>query len=99
MPNETKVTETRCRQSDCEIHIEMQRRLSEHATTRRRLSVICGSAIPRAQKRREPNFSASDEEKKPQPDKQFAELLREGPPLGIHLINSQATHRLRRAAR
>src|SRR5438132_6344131 len=28
----------------------------------------------------------SDEERKPQPDKQFAELLREGPPLGIHVI-------------
>ena len=31
-------------------------------------------------------FSAGDEAKKPQPDKQFAELLREGPPLGIHVI-------------
>src|SRR5207248_114957 len=29
-------------------------------------------------------FGASDEEKKPAPDKQFADLLREGPPLGIH---------------
>ncbi|CAN5637965.1 hypothetical protein BH09PLA1_BH09PLA1_08740 [soil metagenome] len=32
------------------------------------------------------SFSASEEEKKPKPDKQFADLLREGPALGIHLF-------------
>jgi hypothetical protein len=31
-------------------------------------------------------FGSSDEEKKPEPDKQFADILREGPPLGIHTI-------------
>ena len=31
-------------------------------------------------------FSGGDEEKKPEPDKQFADILREGPPLGIHTI-------------
>jgi len=31
-------------------------------------------------------FSSSDEEKKPQPDKLFAELLREGPAAGIHTL-------------
>jgi DNA segregation ATPase FtsK/SpoIIIE-like protein len=31
-------------------------------------------------------FGSSDEEKKPQPDKQFTDLLREGPPNGIHFI-------------
>ena len=31
-------------------------------------------------------FGGGDEEKKPEPDKQFAEILREGPPLGIHTI-------------
>jgi len=31
-------------------------------------------------------FGSSDEEKKPEPDKQFADLLREGPPLGIHTV-------------
>jgi hypothetical protein len=30
--------------------------------------------------------SSGDEEKKTPPDKQFADLLREGPPLGIHTI-------------
>ncbi|MCL2647528.1 MAG: FtsK/SpoIIIE domain-containing protein, partial [Phycisphaerales bacterium] len=32
------------------------------------------------------SFSKSDEESKPKPDKQFAELLSEGPTLGIHNI-------------
>ncbi|MBC8109180.1 MAG: cell division protein FtsK, partial [Anaerolineae bacterium] len=32
------------------------------------------------------SYSASDEEKKPKPDKQFADLLREGPALGIHIF-------------
>jgi DNA segregation ATPase FtsK/SpoIIIE-like protein len=32
------------------------------------------------------SFSPSDEEKPPATDKQFTELLREGPPLGIHII-------------
>jgi hypothetical protein len=31
-------------------------------------------------------FGSSDEEKKPQPDKQFAEILRDGPPMGMHVI-------------
>jgi len=32
------------------------------------------------------SFGGGDEEKKPAPDKQFADLLREGPPLGIHTL-------------
>ncbi len=32
------------------------------------------------------SFSSSDEEKKASPDKQFSDLLREGPPLGVHII-------------
>src|SRR6185295_12332902 len=32
------------------------------------------------------NFSADDAEKPPATDKQFTDLLREGPPLGIHII-------------
>ena len=32
------------------------------------------------------SFSASDEEKASPTDQQFAELLREGPPLGIHVL-------------
>ncbi len=39
-------------------------------------------------RRREDDFSFStdDEGKAPNPDKQFAELLREGPPLGLHVL-------------
>jgi ABC-type multidrug transport system fused ATPase/permease subunit len=32
------------------------------------------------------SFNSSDEEKKPQPDRQFGELLRDGPPAGMHVI-------------
>ena len=32
------------------------------------------------------SFSTSDEDKKPNAGKQFAELLREGPPVGVHVI-------------
>ena len=32
------------------------------------------------------SFGGGDEEKKPQPEKQFADLMREGPALGIHII-------------
>jgi hypothetical protein len=32
------------------------------------------------------SFSSSDEPKKPKPDKQFAEILREGPMVGVHVI-------------
>ena len=41
----------------------------------------------RALRRQEESFSFSaDEVKKPNPDKQFADLLREGPSLGIHIM-------------
>jgi DNA segregation ATPase FtsK/SpoIIIE-like protein len=33
------------------------------------------------------SFQATDEEKKPQPGKQFADLLREGPGLGMHVVS------------
>jgi hypothetical protein len=50
--------------------------------------VIYGLQRYRALRKSEEGFSfgVSDEEKKPQPDKQFTELLREGPSLGIHII-------------
>jgi hypothetical protein len=32
------------------------------------------------------SFSASDEAEKPKPDKQFAEIIREGPGLGVHVM-------------
>ncbi len=32
------------------------------------------------------SFAADDEEKKPQADKLFADILREGPPVGVHVV-------------
>ena len=50
--------------------------------------IVYGLQRYRAMRKSEESFgfSMSDEEKKPQPDKQFAEILREGPALGIHVI-------------
>ena len=50
--------------------------------------LIYGLQRYRALRRREDSFSFStgDEEKKPSPDRQFADLLREGPSLGMHVL-------------
>jgi hypothetical protein len=51
--------------------------------------LICGLQRYRVLRKQEDNFSfssAGEAEAKPQPDKQFAELLREGPALGIHTL-------------
>ena len=50
--------------------------------------IIYGLQRYRALRKSEDNFSfgGGDEEKKPQPEKQFADLLREGPSLGIHIV-------------
>ena len=50
--------------------------------------IIYGLQRYRALRKTEDSFSfgGGDEEKKPQPEKQFADLMREGPSLGIHVI-------------
>jgi len=70
---------------------EMQRRHEDvAAATAHPALFLCiyGLQRYRALRKQEESFSFSpgDEEKKPQPDKQFADLLREGPALGIHTI-------------
>src|SRR5581483_8649015 len=90
VPNQTKVVEYRAvPEAIAEVHSEMQRRLADHITDAPSIYVIVyGLQRYRALRKSEESFafSMNDEEKKPQPDKQFAELLREGPPLGIHII-------------
>jgi DNA segregation ATPase FtsK/SpoIIIE, S-DNA-T family len=89
-PNDTKLVEYRVvPEAIAEIHAEMQHRLTNHVTDAPSIfMVIYGLQRYRALRKSEESFSfgSSDEEKKPQPDKQFAEILREGPPLGIHVI-------------
>jgi S-DNA-T family DNA segregation ATPase FtsK/SpoIIIE len=68
---------------------ETQRRLDSDETNAPATYVfIYGLQRYRMLRRQEDDFSLSmnDDEKPPAPDKQFAELLREGPPLGVHAV-------------
>ena len=72
-----------------ELHEELGRRQSSSDNNPPGIFVfIYGLQRYRVLRKQEESFSFSsgEEEKKPNPDKQFAELLRDGPPLGIHTI-------------
>ncbi len=90
IPHESRSVEYRAVPAAlAELHVEMQRRQSSgdlHAPSI--YLMICGLQRYRALRHQEESFSfsSSEEEKPPQTDKQFAELLREGPALGIHSI-------------
>jgi hypothetical protein len=91
VPQQTTIVEYRAvPEAIAELHTEMQRRLNEHHTDAPAIFVVIyGLQRYRALRKSEDagfSFSASDEEKKPEADKQFTELLREGPSLGIHVI-------------
>ncbi len=91
LPNESKIIDYRdVPTAIAELHAEMQRRLNEHHTDAAAIYLIVyGLQRYRALRKSEDSFggfSMSDEEKKWPPDKQFSEILREGPPLGIHVI-------------
>jgi DNA segregation ATPase FtsK/SpoIIIE-like protein len=77
-----------------ELHEEMTRRQSQESdqpsnTLPSIYVVINALQRYRALRKQEDSFgsfSMDEGEKKPQPDKQLAELLRDGPALGIHLL-------------
>ncbi|UCD30220.1 MAG: cell division protein FtsK [Planctomycetota bacterium] len=72
-----------------ELTDEMRQRLqSDRTDTPSIYLLIYGLQRYRILRRSEDDFSFSmdDADKPPSPDKQFAELLREGPPLGIHTL-------------
>ena len=72
-----------------ELAMEVQRRQeSDHHDAPSIYVFIYGLQRYRFLRRQEETFSltASDEDKAPAPDKQFADILREGPPLGIHVL-------------
>ena len=71
-----------------ELADEIQNRLDEdHGAAQAVFLVIYGLQRYRMLRRQEEDFSFStDDEKPPAPDKQFADLLREGPPLGVHAV-------------
>lgn len=72
-----------------EVAAEVQARLAEEKADRPDIFVfIYGLQRYRMLRKTEESFSfsADEGEKKPQPDKQLSEILREGPSLGVHVI-------------
>ena len=94
LPVETKVVDYRSvEEALAELHAEMLDRQGGEvdADTPSIFLVVYGLQRYRVLRKKEDEFSFSssgdeDEEKAVAPDKAFADLLREGPPLGIHVI-------------
>jgi hypothetical protein len=91
VPNEVKLIEYRAtEEAVAELHAEFSHRQSAGGANPPPIYIfVYGLQRYRALRKSEDSsfsFGSSDEEKKPQPDKQFTEILRDGPPLGIHTI-------------
>jgi len=89
LPHETQVAEHReAAELLNDVVEEMQRRIEQDSRAAPSIYLlIYGMQRYRALRRREDDFSFSaDKDQAPKPDQQFAELLREGPPVGIHVI-------------
>ena len=89
LPHEIKLIEWRAAADAInELAQELQRRQTGEETGPSLFVIIYGLQRYRMLRKTEDNFSfgGGDEEKKPQPEKQFADLLREGPATGIHIL-------------
>ena len=90
LPNEVKIIEYRAtEEAIAELHAEFNHRQSAGGANPPPIFLfVYALQRYRALRKQEDSFSfgSSDEEKKPQPDKQFAEILRDGPPVGVHTI-------------
>jgi hypothetical protein len=90
LPHQTKIVEYRAvPEAINELATEMQSRQSGSRSNPPAVYLfVYGLQRFRALRKQEENFSfsSSDEEKPPATDKQFADLLREGPALGMHVI-------------
>ncbi|MEO6435903.1 MAG: FtsK/SpoIIIE domain-containing protein, partial [Tepidisphaeraceae bacterium] len=90
LPNEIKLIEFRAtEEAIAELHADLTARQSGGgANPPPAYLFIYGLQRYRSLRKQEDSFSfgSGDEEKKPQPDKQFTEILRDGPPVGIHTI-------------
>src|SRR5205823_2232472 len=90
LPQDVRLVEYRATEEAIgELAAEMERRQSSGGANPPAVFVIVyGLQRYRALRKSEESYSfgSGDEAKKPQPDKQFAELLREGPALGMHVI-------------
>jgi hypothetical protein len=90
LPHDVRIVDYRAT-SDAivEIATEMQKRQDEQLNNAPSIYLLVyGLQRYRVLRKEEESFSfsASDEEKKPQPGKLFADILRDGPPVGIHTI-------------
>ena len=90
MPHDVHVTPWReVPASIASAHAELRRRIDSGETDGPELFMLVNGIQRFRMLRRSENdfsFSMSDEEKAPSPDAQFAELVREGPVHGIHLL-------------
>ncbi|MDB5173052.1 MAG: segregation ATPase, FtsK/SpoIIIE family, partial [Phycisphaerales bacterium] len=89
VPHEVKLVEWRATGDAInDLAQELARRQSSEADAPSIYAIFYGLQRYRVLRKQEESFSfgSSDEPKPAQPDKQFADLLREGPALGIHLI-------------
>ena len=91
LPNEVKIIEYRAtEEAIADLAGELDRRQSTGGANPPPVFVfIYGLQRYRDLRKQEESFGfggSSDEEKKPQTDKQFADLIRDGPPVGIHTI-------------
>jgi hypothetical protein len=92
LPHQSNVVEWRAVPETIDrLHQEMRRRHDEQTPGAAPpiFLFVYGLQRYRALRRDEDSsfsFSTSDEPKKAEPGKQFAELLRDGPPVGIHII-------------
>jgi len=90
LPHETRFVRWRdVAHAIAELADEVRRRLEADQTDAPAVYLLIhGLQRYRMLRRQEDDFSfsTSDEEKPPAPDKQFAELLREGPPFGLHVV-------------
>jgi S-DNA-T family DNA segregation ATPase FtsK/SpoIIIE len=90
LPNEVKLIEYRAtEEAIAELAAELNRRQSSGGANPPPVYLlIYGLQRYRGLRKQEDSFSfgSSDEEKKPQADKRFMDLLRDGPPVGMHVI-------------
>jgi DNA segregation ATPase FtsK/SpoIIIE-like protein len=91
LPNDVKLIEYRAtEEAIAELYGEFQHRQSAGGANPPPIYLLVyGLQRYRALRKSEDSsfsFGSSDEEKKPQPDKQFTEILRDGPPAGIHTL-------------
>jgi ABC-type multidrug transport system fused ATPase/permease subunit len=90
LPHDVNVVEWRLvNEALAELHEEMTRRQGQDLNDVQSIYLmIYGLQRYRLLRKQEESFSfaGGDEEKTTPPDKQFADLLREGPPLGIHVL-------------